>query len=238
MGAVGRPHLAQMDARLLHDVGNAEGAANLDQLSARNHGLAPLTQRVQRDQDGGGVVVDDRGILGPGQLAEKAAQVVVALAATAAGQIIFQRCRRAHGVHRRRDGLFGQDRAAKVGVQDRAGQVQDRPETRATGPRQILRDPGQNGIGLRQRIGRRGAQLGQTRPNGRGHDRMPMFRNQPARLLKQPVDAGQIAQVGRHQNPIRNGLKPPRVHSVSRIFRSRPRLATSSATGSMVALRF
>jgi hypothetical protein len=42
-----------------HDVGHAEGTADLDQLAARDDHLAPGRQRGQHQQDGGGVVVDD-----------------------------------------------------------------------------------------------------------------------------------------------------------------------------------
>ena len=66
-----------------HDVGHAERAADLDQLAARDDDLAAARQRVEHEQHRGGVVVDDGRVLGAGQLAQQAAQVVVALAAPA-----------------------------------------------------------------------------------------------------------------------------------------------------------
>ncbi len=59
MGSVGRPDLAQRCSRRLHHIGKPEGAADLDQLAARDDRFAPLGERFERDQNGGGVVVDD-----------------------------------------------------------------------------------------------------------------------------------------------------------------------------------
>ena len=67
MGAVGGADLAQPRAGACHDVGQAERAADLDQLAARDDRLAPVGQRVQRQHQGAGIVVDGERRLGPGQ---------------------------------------------------------------------------------------------------------------------------------------------------------------------------
>jgi hypothetical protein len=54
--AIGGANLHQPDLRPAHHVGDAKGAADLDQLAARHHRLLALGQRVQRQQHGGGVV--------------------------------------------------------------------------------------------------------------------------------------------------------------------------------------
>src|SRR5208282_5267759 len=54
----GGGNFAQGCTRLRHHVGDAEGAADFDQLSARDQDFAALGQRVQGEQNGGGVVVD------------------------------------------------------------------------------------------------------------------------------------------------------------------------------------
>ena len=69
--AVGRAHFAQDRARLRHDVGNAEAAADLHQLTARDDHLASGRERGQRQQRRGGVVVDDERGFGAGEAGEQ-----------------------------------------------------------------------------------------------------------------------------------------------------------------------
>ncbi len=128
--AVGGADLDQPGAGARHDVRHAEGAADLDQLAARDDRLAALGQRVEHEQHGGGIVVDDGGVLGAGQLAEKAAQMIVALAAPAAVEVEFERHGAAHRRDRRLDRCLGEQRAAEIGVQHGAGQIEDRPQAR------------------------------------------------------------------------------------------------------------
>ena len=126
MRAVGRADLDQAAAGARHDVGNAEGAADLDQLAARDDDLAAGGQRVQHQQHGGGIVVDGGRRLGAGQAAQPGRDMVVALAAA----------------RRRRDRIpawsasawprprpaiasSASTRAPEIGVQHGAGQVED-----------------------------------------------------------------------------------------------------------------
>ena len=59
--AVGGADFAQRGLRLRHHVGNAERAADFDQFAAGDDDFAAFGQRVQGEQNGGGVVVDDDG---------------------------------------------------------------------------------------------------------------------------------------------------------------------------------
>ena len=87
-----------------------------------------LRQRVEHQQHGGGVVVDDGRGLGAGQFARAGRDVVVALAAPAGrrGRIP---ARTASGASRRPaacDRFLGKHGAAEIGVQHGAGEVEDR----------------------------------------------------------------------------------------------------------------
>ena len=70
--AVGRADFDEPRAAALHDVGDAEAAADLDQLAARDDGLPSLRERVEREHQRRRAVVDDERVLGAGELAEQA----------------------------------------------------------------------------------------------------------------------------------------------------------------------
>ena len=76
MRPIGGAHLAQDGAGAGHDVGNAECAADLDQLAARDRYLPSQRQGIQDQQHRRGVVVDDGGGLGAGDLAQQAGDSV------------------------------------------------------------------------------------------------------------------------------------------------------------------
>ena len=118
--------------RLRHDVGDAERSANFDQLSARDDDFAAVSKRVKREQDGGGVIVDDEG--GEGRhvlidtcedLLEQTVRVDVALAAGSGSEIEFEIGVGSGNVANVVDGRSGQRSAAEIGVQDHAGGVDD-----------------------------------------------------------------------------------------------------------------
>ena len=90
MGAIGRADFAQNRAALGHDLGNAKGAADLDQLAARDDHFFAFGQRVQPEQHRGGIVIDHRGGFGAGKLDQQLFQRLFALAAFAGGEIVFQ----------------------------------------------------------------------------------------------------------------------------------------------------
>ena len=92
-GAIGGAHFAQHRARLRHHVGNAERAADLHQLAARDDDLAAFGQRIQRQQHRGGVVVDhevETSRAAVQQSRKAADRRDVALAALAGREVEFQ----------------------------------------------------------------------------------------------------------------------------------------------------
>ena len=125
VGAVGGADLDHAAAGARHDVGHAEGAADLDELAARHQHLLLRRQRRQHQQHGGGVVVDDRRRLGAGQLADEVLDVVVALATLAGGDVVLEVGGLAEHAGDRSRRLWRQQRAAEIGVQHRAGEVED-----------------------------------------------------------------------------------------------------------------
>ena len=132
-GIVGRPrpvrraHLAQLGARLPQNVRNAEAAADFYELSARNDYFPPGGERGQRQQHGGGVVVDDGRILRAGQALQQRPRVDRARAARAAGEVEFEVGIGSDG-RNPLDGRLRQRRPAQVRMDDHAGGVDDRPQ--------------------------------------------------------------------------------------------------------------
>ncbi len=124
MGAVGGAHFVQLHPGAGHDVGDAEGAADLDQLATGDDAFLAHAQAVERQQHGGGVVVDHGDGLGAGQLADQPFDQVVAVAALAGRQVEFQIQRIARGEGDGLDGFIRQQRTTEVGVQHRAGEVE------------------------------------------------------------------------------------------------------------------
>ena len=88
-GAVGGAHFAQHGARALHDIRNAEAVADFDQFAARDDHFVAGGQFVQRQINGGGVVVH-RDAGRAEQPLEERAGVDVALAAPSRGEVVFE----------------------------------------------------------------------------------------------------------------------------------------------------
>lgn len=124
VGAVGGAHLDELHAGAGHDVGDAEGAADLDQLAPADDPFLACAEAVEGEQHGGGVVVDHGDGFGAGQLADEPGDEVVAVATLAAGEVEFEVERVAGGQGDGFDGLLGQQGAAEVGVQHGAGEVE------------------------------------------------------------------------------------------------------------------
>ena len=79
--AVRRPDLDEARAGALEHLGDAEAVADLDQLAARHEHLAAVGERGKREQQRGGVVVDDERGLGAGEPPQQRRDVVLARAA-------------------------------------------------------------------------------------------------------------------------------------------------------------
>ena len=139
----------------------------------------PVGQRVQRQHQRAGIVVDGERRLGAGQPLEPARDMVVALAAAAGLEIVFERRGLAHRLDRRRDRLLGQRRAAEIGVQHGAGQVED---AALRGPRQPRERGGAVGDDARPSRPRRLARpaLRQRRADRVEHERAAVALDQGA----------------------------------------------------------
>ena len=245
MGAVGGTDFDEADSGALHDVGNAEGPADLHQLAARDYHLAPLGERIERQEHRRGVVVDHGGRLSPGELAHEFFHERIAVAPASALEVELQggwsRHRLHHGAHR----LVGEQRPAEVGVQHRSREIEDGAQ-----PRPILRlqgfpHPGSDCLGpdrlgcerpflsLRPQCRQMDARSGQ-------HPRTAVRREQGGEggRGQQPFERRDGARrngfgtgVRRHANHSK-GLALARTYPASPIKTSSVRLARSSATAS------
>ena len=218
VGAVGGADLAQAGAGAGHDLGDAEGAADLDQLAARYRHLPAQGEAVEHQQHRGGVVVDDRRRLGAGELAQRVLDVVVAIAAAHAVEVELEVGRAPRRLGDGRDGLLGQRRAAEIGVQHGAGEVEHRPQARP--PARGERRPGpldQGALAEGRRLvpGQSLARRGHRRPQrlgGRGAP-VPGDERRAAPVAQQAVD--------RRQGAARHGSA--RERRARRRRRARPR---------------
>ena len=190
-------HFDQPRATLGNDVGDAEAAADFDQLAAGDEDLAAGGERGERQQHGGGVVVDRDGGRGAGERADQGLDGLVAAAARAAAQIVFQRAVRGRFGHGG-DGGRGQRRPAKIGVQHDAGGVDDAVEARSLVKQ--TRGLVEQGLGgnVRGRAIQQGrAGLTECAAQGGEHRGAAMAGEQrrSARCLQQGIDLRQGAQV-------------------------------------------
>ncbi len=233
--AVGGADLVQPGAAPAHDVGNAEGAADLDQLPARDGHVPPGRQRVEREDEGAGRIVDHQGVFGSGQAAEALATVVGAAAARAGIEVQLQvavpRRDRGHGL----DGRRRQWGAAEVGMEHDAAGVEHGPEAGTRAIDEALPD-------LRRPI------LGRARaPDARGGERLANGSHDGAsgrgqqqgvyrRLPKQPVHGWQLPAgvahvrflVGSRLSESAAPRRTPRVESAPR--------ATESGTAALTLM--
>ena len=131
MRAVGGSDFDERRAGAGHDVRHAESAADLDQLAPRDDGFASARKGVEREKNGGCIVVDDGCIFGAGQRAEKLSHVIIAFAALARRQVEFQSDRFSHRFDRGLDRGFGKHRAAEVRMEHGAREIEERAQTGA-----------------------------------------------------------------------------------------------------------
>ena len=132
---VRRADLDHPGAGLGHDVGDAERAADLDELPAGDDRLAAARERRDAEHDGGGVVVDRHRGLGAGEPAQQRLDVDVAAAALPALDVVLERRVAARDLGDRGGGRLGEHAAAEVGVHDDAGGVDDAAQRRPRGER-------------------------------------------------------------------------------------------------------
>ena len=170
--AIGRADLAQPRARALHDLGDAEAVADLDELAARDHDLAPARERCEREHERGRAVVDADRRLRAGQLAHERRDVILPRAAPARGEVELEvRIAGRDGLHALERGLR-ERRAAEVRVQDDARGVEHRAqrrlERRAHAPAELgCERRGGRVLAARAPLGERRARLAHAQRVGR-----------------------------------------------------------------------
>ena len=130
MGAVGRADLADPRAGRLHQLGEPEAVADLDQLAAAHHDLLAGSQRHGGQQQGGGVVVDDMHVARGRYHVRQGGQRATAAAGAAPGFQVELDVGGAAGRHHRVDGGLRQRRAAEIRVHDDPGGVDHGPQAR------------------------------------------------------------------------------------------------------------
>ena len=124
---VRRADLAQQRARLAHHVGNAEAAADFDQLASRDDDLAARRQAGEDQHDRGGVVVDDQRGFGAGDRRDQRFGVHGPRSARTLLEVVFEIAVAARERGDPLDGRVAERRASQVGVDDDAGRVDDGP---------------------------------------------------------------------------------------------------------------
>ena len=125
MGLVGGAHFHHGGAGLVHDVGDAEGSADLDELAAGDHRLVTAGEFGEHHHHGRGVVVDRDRRLGARDLADEGFAVRMPAAARHGVDVVFKGAVAVHDVV---DGGLRRLRhaaAAQVGVDDHARCVDD-----------------------------------------------------------------------------------------------------------------
>ena len=144
--AVGASDLAQGGSAAFHDVRNAEAASDFHKLPPGDHDFAAGTERVHRDQNGGGIVVDHKGGLGSRKRAEQFLNVAVAAAAFPCGKVQLKvgvpPASLEDGVH----GLVREDGAAHIGMDDDPGGVEHAAEARCGLFFREGGEPGEQGV--------------------------------------------------------------------------------------------
>src|SRR5262249_16354121 len=169
-------------------------------LAAREDHLSALGERVETEQHGGGVVVDDARRFRRGQIAQQPLDHLLAFAARALFEIVFEIDCALAGADRRVDRRLRQQRAPEIGVQDRAGRVDNTHEPRSALRLKKLGETREDRF-IVQRIG------GFAGPNRRANlvkesTALPgdiiaacaREERAAARMIKQPVDGRELPQ--------------------------------------------
>ena len=114
-------------------VGDPEAVADLEQLAAGDDHLASLGERRQREQHGGGVVVDGQRALRAGQPPEDRRDVILSRPARPGFEVVLEVRVAGGGVADTLDGGRRQRRPAQVRVHDHARRVQHAAQARPPG---------------------------------------------------------------------------------------------------------
>ena len=211
MRPIRRPDFDEPGAGRFDHVRQPERAADLDQLAPRDEDLAAAGQRLDRQHQRAGVVVDREGRFGAGEQRELAGDGIQPVAAATGREVQLQIPvvrRRARG---RRGGRRRQQRATEIGMERDAGRIDD---ARRAGARQRAGAKQRRCAEFgdrwwrRGRAGRRaGASLRQRGANACGDGPRRQLRLPSANDRRQPLHGGKgSAGVGR--NVLRHGPRP------------------------------
>ena len=116
--AVGGPDLDELGARGLHNVGDTEAAADLDQLAAADDDLLACGMCRQHQQHGGRVIVNDQRVLGTGKRADELRGVLLARPARTGVDAVLERAIPARNLGHGLGGRFRERGATQVGMDD------------------------------------------------------------------------------------------------------------------------
>ena len=130
---VGGADLDEPGARGLHNIGDTEAAADLDELAAADNDLLARGMGGQHQQYRGSIVIDDERVLGTGERSDQLRGVLLTRPARAGVDAVLERAVPARDLG---DGLGGRLRergAAQVGVDDHARGINRRAQARQRG---------------------------------------------------------------------------------------------------------
>src|SRR5262245_60437651 len=128
--SVRRSHLDQTSTRARENVRYPEPVADLDQLAPRDDDLPPFRQGGERQQDRGGVVVDDECGLGAGEAPEQRAEMILSRSARTLLEVVLEVRVRAPRLDDTRDRGIGERRTPEIRVHEHPGGVQQASERR------------------------------------------------------------------------------------------------------------
>jgi len=131
--AVRRADLHEARARLGHDVGHPKGAADLDELAARHQNFFFRGQRVERQDHRGGAIVHHERVLGAGDLFEQSNAMRVSRATLTSADVVLEVAESFRDLFDGANGDTSERSAAKVGVKNYTGSIDDATQRRASG---------------------------------------------------------------------------------------------------------
>src|SRR6266850_1465558 len=159
-GAVGGADLAEKRAALGHDFGDSKRASDFDLLTTGCNDFSTFTQRVQDQQDSGGIVVHNSRCFAADQLLKRLLEMNVSLSACAAVKVELEIGVRTRDIAKVIDRTFRQRSPAEICVQYDAGSIDhapqrwlqelSKPSGKVTGNLRGQIQPGNNPIRLRQ----------------------------------------------------------------------------------------
>ncbi len=139
-GFVRRTDFVQRRSRRFQNFTDAESAADLNKLAARNNDFRfSFCEMANNEHEGGSAIVYDARAFGVTKRSERALQIIAAAAARAGIQIEFEIVVAASGCMERAQCFVGERNATEVSVNQNAGSVDD--GLHAVAPKSLDRIP-------------------------------------------------------------------------------------------------